>query len=128
VAIIRRMVRDLNMPVAIEACPIVRERDGLALSSRNAYLSPEQRQDALVLFRSLSRVRELFADGERNPAILMKAAKKVLSGSTGVRLDYFEIVDPDELTPLATIDGPALVAVAAFVGNTRLIDNIVLEP
>jgi pantoate--beta-alanine ligase len=128
VAIIRRMVRDLNMPVAIEACPIVRERDGLALSSRNAYLSPEQRQDALVLFRSLSRVRELFADGERNPAILMKAAKNVLSGSTGVRLDYFEIVDPDELTPLATIDGPALVAVAAFVGNTRLIDNIVLEP
>ncbi len=128
VAIIRRMVRDLNMPVAIEACPIVRERDGLALSSRNAYLSPEQRQDALVLFRSLWRVRELFADGERNPAILMKAAKNVLSGSTGVRLDYFEIVDPDELTPLATIDGPALVAVAAFVGNTRLIDNIVLEP
>jgi len=128
VAIIRRMVRDLNMPVAIEACPIVREPDGLALSSRNAYLSPEQRQDALVLFRSLLRVRELFADGERNPAILIKAAKNVLSGSSAVRLDYFEIVDPDELTPLALINQPALVAVAAFVGNTRLIDNIVLEP
>jgi len=128
VAIIRRMVRDLNMPVAIEACPIVREPDGLALSSRNAYLSPQQRQDALVLFRSLLRVRELFADGERNPAILIKAAKNVLSGSSAVRLDYFEIVDPDELTPLALINQPALVAVAAFVGNTRLIDNIVLEP
>jgi pantoate--beta-alanine ligase len=128
VAIIRRMVRDLNMPVAIEACPIVREPDGLALSSRNANLSPEQRQDALVLFRSLLRVRELFADGERNPAILIKAAKNVLSGSSAVRLDYFEIVDPDELTPLALINQPALVAVAAFVGNTRLIDNIVLEP
>lgn len=127
-AVIRRMVRDLNMPVAIEACPIVREPDGLALSSRNAYLSPEQRQDALVLFRSLLRVRELFADGERNPAILIKAAKNVLSGSSAVRLDYFEIVDPDELTPLALINQPALVAVAAFVGNTRLIDNIVLEP
>jgi len=128
VAIIRRMVRDLNMPVAIEACPIVREPDGLALSSRNAYLSPQQRQDALVLFRSLLRVRELFADGERNPAILIKAAKNVLSGSSAVRLDYFEIVDPDELTPLALINQPALVAVAAFVGNPRLIDNIVLEP
>jgi len=128
VAIIRRMVRDLNMPVAIEACPIVREPDGLALSSRNAYLSPQQRQDALGLFRSLLRVRELFADGERNPAILIKAAKNVLSGSSAVRLDYFEIVDPDELTPLALINQPALVAVAAFVGNTRLIDNIVLEP
>jgi len=127
-AVIRRMVRDLNMPVAIEACPIVREADGLALSSRNAYLSPQQRQDALVLFRSLLRVRELFADGERNPAILIKAAKNVLSGSSAVRLDYFEIVDPDELTPLALINQPALVAVAAFVGNTRLIDNIVLEP
>ncbi|HTJ85974.1 MAG TPA: pantoate--beta-alanine ligase, partial [Terriglobales bacterium] len=87
-----------------------------------------QRQDALVLFRSLLRVRELFADGERNPAILIKAAKNVLSGSSAVRLDYFEIVDPDELTPLALINQPALVAVAAFVGNTRLIDNIVLEP
>jgi len=128
VAIIRRMVRDLNMPVQIEVCPIVREPDGLAMSSRNAYLSPEQRQDALVLFRSLLRVRELFADGERNPAILIKAAKNVLSGSSAVRLDYFEIVDPDELTPLALINQPALVAVAAFVGNTRLIDNIVLEP
>lgn len=127
-AVIRRMVRDLNMPVQIEVCPIVREPDGLALSSRNAYLSPEQRQDALVLFRSLLRVRELFADGERNPAILIKAAKNVLSGSSAVRLDYFEIVDPDELTPLALINQPALVAVAAFVGNTRLIDNIVLEP
>jgi len=127
-AVIRRMVRDLNMPVQIEVCPIVREPDGLAMSSRNAYLSPEQRQDALVLFRSLLRVRELFADGERNPAILIKAAKNVLSGSSAVRLDYFEIVDPDELTPLALINQPALVAVAAFVGNTRLIDNIVLEP
>jgi pantoate--beta-alanine ligase len=128
VAVIRRMVRDLNMPVAINVCPIVRESDGLALSSRNAYLSPEQRKDALVLFRALMRARELFESGERNPAALIEAAKNVFAGSPAVRLDYIEIVDPDELTPLTTIDHPALVAVAAFVGNTRLIDNIVLEP
>jgi pantoate--beta-alanine ligase len=128
VAVIRRMVRDLNMSVAIEVCPIVREPDGLALSSRNAYLTPEQRKDALVLFRALTRGRELYDGGERNPAALIEAAKKVLVGSPAVRLDYFEIIDPDELTPLETIIHPALVAVAAFVGNTRLIDNIVLEP
>jgi len=128
VAIIRRMVRDLNIPVAIEACPIVREPDGLALSSRNTYMSTEQRKDALVLFRSLTRARELFESGERNPAALIEAAKKVLVGSPAVRLDYFDIVDADELTPLTTISQPALVAVAAFAGNTRLIDNIVLEP
>jgi pantoate--beta-alanine ligase len=128
VAIIRRTVRDLNMPVAIEVCPIVREPDGLALSSRNAYLSPEQRKDALVLFRALTRVRELFERGERDPATLIEATKRVFADTPAVRLDYSEIVDPDELTSLATINQPALVAVAAFVVNTRLIDNIVLEP
>jgi len=128
VAVIRRMVRDLNTPVQIEVCPIVREPDGLAMSSRNAYLSPEQRRDALALFRALTGVRELFESGLRNPATLIEAAKDILAGTPAVRLDYFEIVDPDELTPLPTINQPALVAVAAFVGNTRLIDNIVLEP
>ena len=128
VAIIRRMVRDLNMPVQIEVGPIVREPDGLAMSSRNAYLSPEQRKDALVLFRALTRVNKLFQGGERNPAALVAAARQELATKPTVRLDYFEIVDPDELTPLATINRPALAAVAAFVGNTRLIDNIVLEP
>ena len=128
VAVIRRMVRDLDMSVAIEVCPIVREPDGLAMSSRNAYLSPEQRQDSLVLFRALTRARELFNSGERNPAALIADARQELATKPAVRLDYFEIVDPNELTPLATINRPALAAVAAFVGNTRLIDNIVLEP
>jgi pantoate--beta-alanine ligase len=128
VAIIRRMVRDLNMPVQIEACPIVRESDGLAMSSRNAYLSPEQRQDALVLFRALTRAQKMFEGGERNPAALITAAKQELAARPDVRLDYFEIVAPDELTPVATINQPALAAVAAFAGNTRLIDNIVLVP
>jgi pantoate--beta-alanine ligase len=128
VAVIRRMVRDLNMSVAIEVCPIVREPDGLALSSRNAYLNPEQRKDALVLFRALTQARELFGNGQRDPAALIEAAENIFAGTPTVRLDYCEIVDPDELTPLTAIDQPALVAVAAFVGNTRLIDNIVLEP
>lgn len=128
VAVIRRMVRDLNMPVQIEVGAIVREPDGLAMSSRNAYLSPEQRKNALILFRALTRAQKMFEGGERNPAPLIAAARQELATKPAVRLDYFEIVDPDELTPLATINRPALVAVAAFVGNTRLIDNIVLEP
>jgi pantoate--beta-alanine ligase len=128
VAVIRRMVRDLNMPVHIEIGPIVREPDGLAMSSRNSYLSPEQRRDALVLFRALTRVNKLFQGGERNPATLIAAAKQELATKPAVRLDYFEIVDPDDLTPVATINRPTLVAVAVFVGDTRLIDNTVLEP
>jgi pantoate--beta-alanine ligase len=128
VAIIRRMVRDLNMPVQIEVGAIVREPDGLAMSSRNAYLSPEQRKDALILFRALTRAQKMFEGGERNPAALIAAARQELAMKPAVRLDYFEIVDPDDLTPLATINRPALAAVAAFVGTTRLIDNIVLEP
>lgn len=128
VAIIRRMVHDLNTPVEIAVGSIVRETDGLALSSRNAYLSAEERQQALVLSRALTKVKELFVVGERNTAKLIGAAKSEFSRVPEVRLDYCEIVDPDELTALATITQPALVAVAAFVGNTRLIDNIVLEP
>ena len=128
VAIIKRMVRDLNMPVAIEVGPIVREADGLALSSRNAYLSAEQRKQASVLFRSLNRATNLFAAGERNVGALIGAAKDEFARVPEVRLDYFEIVDPDELTPLETITRPALTAVAAFAGSTRLIDNIILKP
>jgi len=128
VAIIRRMVRDLNIPVGIEVCPIVRDPDGLALSSRNAYLSPEERKSALALYRALKRVEALFTRGERDTAALISAATKELSGEPGVRLDYFEIVDPDNLEPQPTINRKALIAVAGFVGKTRLIDNILLEP
>src|SRR5262249_36647348 len=128
VAVIRRMVRDLNMPVEIVVCPIVREPDGLALSSRNAYLSPEERKNALTLFRSLSRVREAFKTGERNASKLIEVGRAEFAASPSVRLDYFEIVDPDELSAVSTIEKRALAAVAAFVGNTRLIDNILLEP
>jgi pantoate--beta-alanine ligase len=127
VAIIRRMVRDLNLPVEIVTCPIVREPDGLAMSSRNAYLDAEQRKRALVLHGSLMRVQGLAEAGEREAAKLVAAGRKEFAKESSVRLDYFEIVDPDTLNPAQDISGGALAAVAAFVGSTRLIDNIVLR-
>jgi pantoate--beta-alanine ligase len=127
VAIIRRMVRDLHMPVKIEVCLLVREPDGLAMSSRNAYLGAEDRKSALVLYRSLSCARKLFENGERDSAKLISAAKEEFAAEPGVRLDYFEIVHPSTLEPQAQIEKRSLVAVAAFVGGTRLIDNILLE-
>jgi pantoate--beta-alanine ligase len=128
VAIIRHIVRDLNFPVEIVACPIVREPDGLAMSSRNVYLSAAERKSALVLLRSLQEVKNLFERGERSPSILSAAGEKVLLTGSGVQLDYFSIVDPDTLDDAQHLNRPALVAVAAFVGKTRLIDNIVLTP
>ena len=115
-AVIRRMVRDLNFPVEIVACPIVREPDGLAMSSRNAYLNREERSRALVLQRSLQKARRLFDDGERSAAKLISAAKEVFAGEPQVVLDYFEIVDPDTLDPVERISRRTLVAVAACVG------------
>ena len=126
VAIIRRMAQDLNFAVEIVACPIVREADGLAMSSRNAYLDPLQRKQAVVLHRSLLRVRKLWDGGERGVAKLIAAGKEEIASEPSVRLDYFEVVDAGSLDPLkGRVDG-GLVAVAAFVGATRLIDNIVL--
>lgn len=127
-AIIRRVARDLNFPVEIVVCPIVREPDGLAMSSRNAYLNPAERQGALSLRRSLHRVEEKFRAGERSTARLIAAAHEVFAGEPQVRLDYFEIVDPDTLDPVQQIQRQALAAVAAYLGNTRLIDNVVLKP
>jgi len=125
-AIIRRMVRDLNFPVEIVICPIVREPDGLAMSSRNIYLDLQQRKEALVLQRSLMQVKQMDGAGEYNAARLIVAAKEVFVTEPAVRLDYFEIVDPDSLDPVHDVSKGALVAVAAFVGTTRLIDNILL--
>jgi pantoate--beta-alanine ligase len=126
VAIIRRMVRDLNLPVEIVVCPIVRAADGLAMSSRNAYLDPDERKRALVLQRSLLRAEHLAETGERNAARLVAAGREEIDKERSVRLDYFEIVNPDTLDPLEEISGGGLVAVAAVVGGTRLIDNILL--
>ena len=127
-AIIRRMARDLNLPVEIVVCPIVREPDGLAMSSRNAYLSPAERRSATVLYRALRRVEELARSGERGAAALAAAGREVIAAEAGIRLDYFEVVDPDTLEPVEQAESGALVAVAAYVGATRLIDNVVLPP
>src|SRR2546423_211597 len=125
-AIIRKMARDLNFDVRIIVCPIVREQDGLAMSSRNVYLSPEERKQATVLYRSLMRAQTLADQGESNSASLLAAGKQVIAEAPAVKLDYFEIVNSDTLEPVSNISRGALVAVAAYVGNTRLIDNIVL--
>ena len=127
VAIIRRMVRDLNLPVEIVVGPIVREVDGLAMSSRNAYLDPAQRKHALVLHRSLMRVQKLVSEGERNAARLIAAGLEAFAAEKLVRLDYFEVVNPETLDPVEDVSGGALVAVAGYVGNTRLIDNLLIE-
>jgi pantoate--beta-alanine ligase len=127
-AVIRRMVQDLNFPVEIVACPIVREPDGLAMSSRNAYLNREERGRALVLQRSLQHAQQEFQTGERIAVKLIYAAKEVFAREPKVALDYFEIVDPDTLDSVERISQKTLVAVAAYVGSTRLIDNIVLNP
>ena len=125
-AIIRRMVRDQKFPVEIVGCPIVREPDGLAMSSRNVYLNKDDRARALVLHRSLQDVKEDFRGGQRDAGKLLALGKKVIAAEPSARLDYFEIVDPDTLDPIETISRPTLVAVAAYVGSTRLIDNLVL--
>jgi pantoate--beta-alanine ligase len=125
-AIIRRMVRDLNFSVEIAACPIVREADGLAMSSRNAYLDAQQRKQALVLHRSLMSVKKLWEGGERDGAKLAAAGREEIAAEKSVRIDYLEIVDAGNLDPVENAAKGALVAVAAFVGTTRLIDNILL--
>src|SRR5580700_3711577 len=124
--VIRRMVRDLNLPVEISVCPIVRESDGLAMSSRNAYLSPQERKSATVLNRSLTEVKQRFDQGERNAIALIAVGKQIVAQEPAARLDYFEIVDPVTLDPMQELTSPALVAVGVFIGNTRLIDNILL--
>jgi len=126
VAVLRKMTNDLNLDVELVVCPIVREPDGLAMSSRNAYLTAEQRQQALVLHRSLTRVQAAFHAGERDAAKLIEAGKQIIAQEPGARLDYFAVIDPDTLDPVAGITRPTLAAVAAYVGTTRLIDNILL--
>lgn len=126
-AIIRRMVSDLDFDVHIVVCPIVREKDGLAMSSRNVYLNPEQRRQATVLYRSLMRVQTLADQGESDSTKLIAAGKQVIAEEPQVRLDYFEIVNWETLDPVANVRKGALVAVAAYVGETRLIDNVVLH-
>jgi pantoate--beta-alanine ligase len=125
VAVVRRMVRDLDMPMRIDVFPTVRESDGLALSSRNVRLSPADRVHALGLSKALRAAREAVAAGERDPVRVRTAALPHLGD---VELEYLAIVDPDSFTEVDSIDRPALVLVAARVGPVRLIDNLVLQP
>jgi pantoate--beta-alanine ligase len=124
--VIRRLVRDLNMPVRIEVCPTVRASDGLALSSRNAHLSPDERERAASLQRSLQAARTAVLDGERDPATVKSAARSELA-SANVEPDYLELVSADTLVPVQRIDGDVLAVVAARVGATRLIDNTLMR-
>ena len=122
-AVLRAMVRELNFSVEIVACPIVRETDGLALSSRNRYLKTEQRAHATILHRTLKAAADLHARGERNSQALIVAMQRMLANEPTVLVEYAAVVDPDTLLPLAETTRGALIAVAARVGETRLIDN-----
>ena len=126
VAVIRQMVRDLNFPLEIVVCPIVREADGLAMSSRNVYLDPNQRKAATVLFRSLSTAKEMYAGGERDAEKIRGKMKEVLEGEPLTEVQYVSCVDYDSLEELTEIKGKTLLSLAVFIGKTRLIDNFVL--
>ena len=126
-AVIRRMVADLNLPVRIVGCPTVREPDGLAMSSRNAYLTPEERPRALALSRALAAAREAVDGGETDAAAVAAAARAPMD-ALGVEPEYLAVVDPETFRPVASVDRDVLVAVAARVGRARLIDNDTISP
>jgi pantoate--beta-alanine ligase len=126
VAVIRQMTRDLNFPIEIVVCPIVREPDGLAMSSRNVYLNPEQRKAATVLFRSLSAAKEVYEKGERDAGMLRQIMTEVLASESLAQVQYVSCADYDTLEELDIIKGKTLLSMAVFLGKTRLIDNLVL--
>lgn len=126
-AVIRHMVNDLSFGIEIVGCPIIREADGLAKSSRNTYLNPEERQAALVLSRSLNKGRELMDAGEKDAGKIRQVILDEISAEPLAKLDYVEIVDWNTLEAIKTVDGAILVAIAVYIGKTRLIDNFCVE-
>lgn len=126
-AVIRRMVQDLNFPIEIVVCPTVREPDGLAMSSRNVYLTPEERKAATVLFRALSAAEQAYRRGERRAELLRQTVRRVVSAEPLARLQYVSCADYETLEELETVQGKALLSLAVYIGQTRLIDNFVLE-
>jgi len=124
--ILKRMVADLNVPVRMIVAPIIRESDGLAMSSRNTYLNPDERRAALVLSRSLAEARALIAAGNRDAASVLPRMRSLIEAEPAARIDYIEAVDPDDLTPVAGLRDGTLLALAVFIGRTRLIDNMVV--
>ncbi|MEH2941498.1 pantoate--beta-alanine ligase [Lachnospiraceae bacterium KK002] len=127
-AVIRRMVRDMNFGITIVGCPIVREEDGLAMSSRNTYLNPKERKAALILHESLTLGEELIRAGEKDAVKVKNAIVKHMKTEPLARIDYVEIVDGETLEPAETIEGPILAATAVYIGKTRLIDNFSYNP
>lgn len=124
-AVIRRMVRDLNFDLEIVGCPIIREEDGLAKSSRNTYLSPEERQAAVILHKGLTRGEELVNQGEKSAGVVKQAIREVIESEPLAKIDYVEIVDFDNMKEIETLERPFLAAVAVYIGKTRLIDNFI---
>lgn len=126
-AIIKRMVRDLNFDIEIVGCPIVREADGLAKSSRNTYLNPEERKAALVLSRAVRLGQELIQKGERKADVIVEKMKQLIEEEPLAKIDYVQAVDAISIQPVAEIKGTVLVAMAVYIGKTRLIDNFIYE-
>ncbi len=126
VAVIRRMIQDLNFPVEIVVCPTVREPDGLAMSSRNTYLNPEERRAATVLFRALQAAKARYEAGERDAERLRETMREVIGAEPLARLDYVSVADPETMQELSRVEGRALLSLAVYIGKTRLIDNILL--
>jgi pantoate--beta-alanine ligase len=126
VAVLQQMVRDMNFDVGLVICPIVRDVDGLALSSRNRYLSATERRQALVLHQVLLQIEQLIADGERKSSVLVQYGTEILRSEPAIRVDYLTIVDANTLLPVTSVKKGCLVAVAAYVGSTRLIDNFLV--
>ena len=127
-AVIRRMTRDLNLPIEIVGCPTVREPDGLAMSSRNALLSTGERHRAVALYRALCAARDARAGGERDAQALTALMRRIIDAAEPARIDYISIVSPDTLQPVIHVDHTVLMALAVRIGNTRLIDNMLLDP
>lgn len=125
-AVIRRMTRDLDFPIEIVVCPTVREPDGLAMSSRNTYLNPEERKAATVLFRALSAAKTAYEQGERRAEVLRQIMRQVIEAEPLARLQYVSCADYDSLEELETVSGKTLLSMAVYIGNTRLIDNFVI--
>jgi pantoate--beta-alanine ligase len=125
-AVLRQMIRDLNFDIELVGCAIVRDTDGLALSSRNKYLSPMEREEALVLHQTLLRLEQMIAAGERQSVTLVRRGMETLNTGAGVRVDYLAVVDANTLLPVTSVERGTLVAVATYVGSTRLIDNFLV--
>ena len=126
-AVIKKMAEDLNMDVEIKVLPIAREKDGLAMSSRNVYLSAEERKDAVCLKEALDKAERAIRSGERDPGMIINVMKELVTSKPSARIDYIEIVDSKNLRPIAPLSGDVLIAMAVFIGNTRLIDNVIVK-